>query len=214
MWALDDVSGSSCWVPLYSFAVWATSLQTWATKASVVSRQVGSVLWAGAAWHSRLGTGQRQGWSSVSKRRILLEPLPAAAPATAHGSHSLMGPDFIALGWRATEKGPLHFLLKGFKELLQRGRSTDAGCSERRRLKKRDQSASFPNCPLLRDLIFGTDTHHEHLLISGGMGGGGSWWQCSVRHYVRHVELGKPLRDTMGDVEGCAGSVLTAMLPL
>lgn len=102
---------------------------------------------------------------------------------------------------RATNKGPLHFLLKGFKELLQRGRSTDAGCSERRRLKKRDQSASFPNCPLLRDLIFGTDTHREHPLISGGTGGGGSWWECSIRLYVKHAEVGKPLRETMGEVE-------------
>lgn len=74
------------------------SLQSWTTKATVVSRQVGTVLWAGAARHSCLGTGQRQGWISVSKRRIPLEPLPAAAPATAHGLHSLMGPDFIAPG--------------------------------------------------------------------------------------------------------------------
>lgn len=55
---------------------------------------------------------------------------------------------FIAAGWRAAEKGPLHFLLRGlWKNFLQTARSTDTGCSERRRLKKCDQSPSFPKCP-------------------------------------------------------------------
>lgn len=107
--------------------------------ANVESSRWGLCWWAGAAWHSHPSTGQCQDWVCVSKWQLL----PAAAPATAHGFTA-----FIAAGWRAAENGPLHLLpWEGFKELLQRARSTDMGCSERRRLKKRDQSSSFPKCP-------------------------------------------------------------------